>query len=229
MKIFKRIVYALLILSIVIFPLAIIYDVPIIGMSAFITFGITIFICLFVFNKKIDIPFLILIGAFLTGLIFKRLHWPGAGPLIVLSTGFSVIGFLMLSVRSFFIIKQNRLLLSLVFVCSIILAFINAQLLFTMMRWPGAGFFGYKAIIPYLIASLFIIISIPNSNFIDWSKEHKRILLRAIFVPWLFMFVITSMQILLPEGVYTNIFSENTSEENWKMVDYEIPSREGLK
>ena len=229
MKIFKRIVYSLLILSVALIPLVIIYDLSTIGLLIFITIGVTISISLFIFIKKIDIPFLVLIGVFLLGLVFKRFHWQGAGVMIVLSTGLSVIGFLMLSVRSFFIIKQNRLLLSLVFVCSIILAFINAQLVFTMMHWPGADFFGYKAIIPYLIASLFIIISIPNSNFIDWSKAHKRILLRAIFIPWLFMFVLTSMKIVLPEGIYTNIFREDTSEENWKMKDYEIESREGLK
>jgi len=193
----------------------------ILGCSIF-TFIISLIISLFVFIKNIDTAFLILIGVTLLGIYFKRNHWGGAGVLLIIGLGFSCIGFIILAVKSLVFIKGNRFLSILAFFCSITLFMCYAGTLWKIQNFPGARFAIY-ALIPYLITSVAIIFSLPNSNFIEWIEAHKRILLRAIFIPWLFFFILSSALLLLPPHISQSILSKDiSSEEYWDMVDYEM-------
>lgn len=86
-----------------------------------------------------------ILGAFIsiflmTGILFKIMHWPGAGILIVFFT--SLFSLYMISVAIENVMNSEKKLFTIV--CNAIGAFagmiLSLGLLFKIMHWPGAGF-----------------------------------------------------------------------------------------
>jgi len=80
-------------------------------------------------------------------------------------------------------------------------------------------------VIVFLLSCIALFISMPFSNFIEWSKSQKLSFQKLILVPFAFFLLVFSLNFLLPETTYRKIFfKEYTKKQKvyFKMEEYEI-------
>ncbi len=104
-----------------------------------------------------------ILGAIITfflllGVMFKIMHWPGAGPLIVVFT--SLLSMYMIPVAIGNILSYEKK--TLIGICNGIGAFggmvLSIGLLFKIMHWPGSGVMMYIGFLFLIIVILFFLI-----------------------------------------------------------------------
>jgi GldL N-terminal domain/GldM N-terminal domain len=112
-----------------------------------------------------------IIGTFITfilmmGVLFKTMHWPGAGPMIVLGATFLSLYLILVAIGNILSYKKKVL----IGICNGIGAFggmiLAVGLLFKIMHWPGAGVMimvgmFFSVIVFVLFAVLFMISKEP--------------------------------------------------------------------
>ena len=78
----------------------------------------------------------------------------------------------------------------------------------------------------FLIISFALIFSLPNSNYLDWKKEHKHVFLKMVLAPWVVAFSILLMNFIINPNINPDkkVFARS---HLWNMVDYEIRAGEG--
>lgn len=195
---------------------------------------ITASLFLVVANKKVDITILILMIISLFGLYCKSQHWPGSGVLVVL--GWAVPGLMFLFIiykkineydsrtNSFMNFFKNFLCITLA------ICFIGGT--FKFQHWPGAGVLMYIGL-PLSIISIFVVVFLlPSSNFIEWTKEHKRMFYRALLIPLLYLSIYSSMGNIFPD-IFQKVVAGRGSDEEFisnglYFENYQIPPKEGL-
>lgn len=187
---------------------------------------------LFLLNKssssKTTIMLLVLI---VLCIIYRRYRLPYSPIPLTLSIIWFALGIYMFGIRSLYIIKNNRYLINLSFsVCLLVtLAFLG--LLFKLMHWPISGLLLLTSTALMLGVTLIVLFTIPNSNYVDWSVFHKKIL-RKLLYPWIFVFLLFLFKFLVPE-LWVKIFpSERVKhkvEAGFNMVDYPIENKNGLE
>ena len=138
--------------------------------------------------------FLIIFGSFIlflvtTGTLFKLLHWPGAGPLLVLGMSFFSFFFLPL-----FFIDRMILNKSGMNIVTNIFALLSSFMIFTgvlfkVMHWPGAGpmlvFGSLLFIIPTLVLYVIQQFKEYDRKFSEfWRVVTMGILVSAFFMLW---------------------------------------------
>ena len=131
--------------------------------------------------------------------------------------------YILVFIKSFWEIKRNVFLKLLIVSVSIItiVYFLLLQMIIVATSSPFNVFgifygFGYLL---FSIATLFMIFGFPNSNFPDWSKEHRQIFLKLILSVWLFIFVISTMILFIPSERYKDTIVPELKEK-WGMKDY---------
>lgn len=168
---------------------------------------------------------LILVSLMVLGFFFKRQHWPFAGVILSFSIGILSSGFFFYAVRLLFTVKNNRYLKWTGFVCSLLVATALMSILFKFQHWPFAGILMQASLIPLILMTIIVLLTLPNSGFISWTDEHKKVLTRRMLVPWVFILVFIALNLLLPVNVRKNIFEADVSrEEPFNMVDYPVRS-----
>jgi len=172
---------------------------------------------------RISILLCLLIVAF----VMKRQGTFAGMIAIIFAAGIFGIGLFMLAIRSIVTIQKNRYLSIVMFSCLFILCIINTGIILKWQNWTGGDLFMNFGSILMILVSMIVLITLPNSGFIKWSKQHKDLLLKTLVVPWVFFLVLTSMVHLLPEKTFKKIFdAETTTEIRFNMHDYEIDREE---
>ncbi|MBL0262286.1 MAG: hypothetical protein IPQ05_00135 [Leptospiraceae bacterium] len=103
---------------------------------------------------------------FIVGLLLKLLHWPGAGPLLVISL--STIAMLYFPAAFYFfydkVIKQQNLALSIV--SGLFLSLIPLGILFKIMYWPGGQIYLLVGTVtaPIILAIIYFLKSKTGEN-----------------------------------------------------------------
>jgi hypothetical protein len=164
-------------------------------------------------------------------LLFKRYHMAGGGLIISLSSMLLCILSLTVSFRAFRI-TDNRYLSILIFACSLILAGLSTSFLFKIQHWPGASLLIGIFIPGLIIATLIILLTLPGSNFIEWTSAQKKILLRGLLIPWLFfIYTLITTSLIPPYNQFKPFFflDRNYSEVKFNMDDYKIKNKNGLE
>jgi hypothetical protein len=180
---------------------------------------------------RYDLNFIVVTFLLIIGLLFKRGHLPLGGVIISLASLLLCILALVISFRSFKI-KNNRYLSILTLSCSLILAGLSASFLLKIQHWAGAGLLIGIFTPLFIIATLIILLTLPGSNFIEWTREQKKILLRGLLIPWLFfMYTLITTSLIQPYNQFKPFFFMNkkSSEVKFRMVDYEIEKKNGLE
>ena len=198
-------------------------------------------VILFIFTSSLGLSFILsknklqyvvitLICLTIIGFVFKRYHWPLAGAILTLS--FFGLGFCSFGqiISNFSGIKMNRYLLIVNTICYSILTFISFGTIFKLQHWPGGNTLLNISIIPMIIITLIVLITLPGSKFMEWSKEHKALLSRTILIPWIFFLIFISTQFLLPEKTRQMIFSKDASVQvPFGLRDYQPENKNGLE
>lgn len=142
------------------------------------------------------IAFLVLI---IIGFVFRRYRFWLTGTF--LTFGFGCLGTVSLfSSRNF--LKRYRhdpFLRYIGFASSIVLFTVSLGLLWRNMHWPFTNLFiniGLITFIPFLVAFIF---TLPNANFLNWSKNERVVFYRAIIIPMIFVYILCVMIVVFPE------------------------------
>lgn len=181
--------------------------------------------------KKIDISILLLMSLSFLGLFFKKMHWPGAGPLIVLGWAVPALLFLFIIYERIneYDNRTNRFLNFFKnFICvTITVNFLGAT--FKTMHWPGASILVYIALILAIFSILILVFLLPNSNFIEWTAEHKKRFYRVFLFPLIYLAILTAMGFVFPETFKYIFFGKSKDVINPFWIEYyEIPLKEGM-
>lgn len=204
-------------------------EIPIAILFLFLCYVILVNLVVHFF--RYDMNLIVLTFVIILGLLFKRFHMAGAGMIMTLSILLSAVFMLIIAIRALRI-KDNRYLSIVIFSCGLILAATSVSFVFKIQHWVGAGSFIMIMVPIFIIATLIILLTLPGSNFIEWTRQQKRILLRGILVPWLFFIYIIATTLLIPPYNQFKPFfflKEDTTKVNFYMEDYEVENRNGLE
>jgi hypothetical protein len=185
---------------------------------------------IFIFSDAVSLRSTILLLALAAlGIIFKRFSLPFSNLIILFSLIFLLLGFFIYGIRCLFLAGKNLYLKYIVLAGSWIIAVSFSGLMFKILHWPAANEFVTAANISMVMLTLFVLLTLPNSGYIEWEVLHKRIL-RRILLPWMFIFLLFIMRFLFPS--LNNIVwgtNENRTPNSFGMSDYSIENKNGLK
>ncbi|MCF8226791.1 MAG: hypothetical protein K9J30_13010 [Bacteroidales bacterium] len=183
-------------------------------------------------NKKhMALPVTIQLTLVIIGLFFKRMHWPGG-------TYALTIGLISLSTGHFFLmakiyytaLKSNyfRIVGS---VGSLFIAIMSLGATFKIMHWPGANMFLKISLVPSIIFTLIVLVTLPGSGYIKWKKEYKRIFANKLLIPWIFFLVLTLITTVLPRDLSSKFFysERRQNKQIFEMTPYEPAQKEGME
>jgi hypothetical protein len=141
------------------------------------------------------------------------------------------IGSVIFGIRCLFFDRKNIYFRNVTFFGSIILAIAFVGQMFKLQHWPYQGLLLITGLIMLVLGSIYLLITLPSSGFIDWSKFHKRVL-RRILIPWIFIFFLYISRFMVPE-LYKVIWSPDPFIKNptfgFSMKDYTIERKNGLE
>ncbi len=152
--------------------------------------------------KKIAKLIMVAFSICLVGLIFKIKLIIGGNTLLALSLGIASVLMLIQSVLIFLNVKDNLILRRLGVFMSISMS-ISLIAILSRYQWWALWTLGYVAI------PLFIILTIA---FFSYKKEimsaaYKKIVWRNLIAPWLFIFVIGAVPLLLSNRMFYETFN----------------------
>jgi len=209
----------------------IIGDRPILAYLFFMFFIYTVIVNLIKHFLRYDLNLITAIFFLIIGLYMKRLHTPG-GSLVMTISIMLIATFLILIAIKAFRIKDNRYLSRIMFLCSIILAFLFISFVWKIQHWAGAGYLLAVSNPIFIVATLIILLTLPGSNFIEWTREQKKILTRGLLIPWLFMvYILCSTTLVPPQNEFKPFFflKSQGNEVFFDMKDYRLENRNGLE
>jgi hypothetical protein len=200
-----------------------------------IIMAIMAMIHLFIFTNAVSVSGVILLLLFiLIGIFFKRQHWPTATMIItIFSFLFSAASF-MFGIRCLFLSEGIKYFRNVSFYGSCALSIAILGLSFKMQHWMGAGYFVIIGLLSQILGTLYLLITITSSGFVDWKPFHKKIL-RKILIPWTFFFFLMVSRFMVPE-LNTLIWTPDARKTEKKeqtygfhMKDYQIENKNGIK
>ena len=139
--------------------------------------------------------------------------------------------FLILIAIKAFRIKDNRYLSRVMFLCSLILAFLFISFIWKIQHFPGAGLLLTVSNPIFIVATLIILLTLPGANFIEWTREQKKILTRGLLIPWLFLvYLLWTTALVPPRNEFKPFFFLRDQEKIFfDMKDYRLENRNGLE
>ena len=177
---------------------------------------------------------IIILTLLVAGIFMKRNHILYSGIIISLFSMFISVGSFMFGIRCLFLAENITYFRNVSFWggCVISIAFLGQ--LFKLQHWGGAGIFSTIGLIFLIIGTLYFLLTLHSSGFIDWKPFHKKIL-RRILIPWTFIFILYISRYMVPE-LNTIIWSPDTFIINrtvpaygFGMKDYTISNIDSIK
>ncbi len=160
------------------------------------------------------------------GLGLNRLGFHEAGGIVVFFLALSSFGFIYLAIST---IKRGdskqykRSIVPFYFVlavCNAILA-----LKFSSYKPALTDTLDLVGVIVFLLSCVALFITMPFSNFIEWSKSQKQAFQKLILIPFAFFLLVFSLKFLLPDTTYRKIFFKEYTEKEkayFGMEEYKI-------
>jgi hypothetical protein len=189
---------------------------------------------LFLYTDAISLTGVILLLLFIiTGIFFKRQHWPMAGVIITGSSFLLSVGSFVFGIRCLFLSERINYFRNVSFYGSCALSLAILGLAFKMQHWMGAGVLVIIGLISLILGTLYILITLSSSGFIDWQPFHKKIL-RRILIPWAFFFFLMVSRFMVPELnalIWTpdaRKIEKTTPAYGFGMRDYKIEDKNGV-
>jgi hypothetical protein len=182
--------------------------------------------------NKTDIFIFILIILSVIGLIFKSFHWPGTGIFIVIGWSAPAVLMMCLVFKKITEYDQrtNRFLgFFKTFIC-MTLSICFVGLTFKTMHWLGGGTFNNIGLPLSVLAILFVVFLLPGSNFIEWTREHKRMFYLGLLIPLIYLTTFTSVANVFPETMSALIGQKSKKlSTSFILNPYDIPVKDGLE
>src|SRR4030043_487292 len=118
--------------------------------------------------------------------------------ILIVFAMFISVGSFMFGIRCLFLAENITYFRNVSFWggCVISIAFLGQ--LFKLQHWAGAGIFSIMCLIFLIIGTLYFLLTLHSSGFIDWKPFHKKIL-RRILIPWTFIFILYISRFMVPD------------------------------
>ncbi len=218
-----------LILILIMIPGAIFFIFPLIAPPSILML-LLLGALLFLTDKRQTTKLFVLILLLIAGFVFKKFGLPLAGFLIVFPLGILASGSFLLGMKTLLTLKGNLYLRILGTVCFLLITINSLCIMFKYQHWPGGDLLGHMSLIPMIVATAFIMITLPNSGFINWKKEQRHIFTRKILIPWAFLLLFMALRLLLPINIQKKIFEKDpTTIEPFNMFPYKIEMKDGME
>ena len=160
-------------------------------------------------------------------IFLKRNHIFFSGVILSASVMLFSAGSFMFGIRCLYLSDKSVYFRNVTFIGSCILSIAFLGQLFKLQHWTGAGFLLAIGFSSLIIGTLYLLITLPSSGYIDWQPSLKKIF-RKILIPWAFIFILYISRFMVPE-LNALIFSPNpklqeinVSEYGFGMKDYNI-------
>jgi hypothetical protein len=197
--------------------------------SVLLAIAALIYLFIYIDAKSLTgvIVLLILIVA---GIFLKRNHIFYAGITLSVSTFLISAGSFIFGIRCLCLAEKNTYFRNMTFFgsCALSVAFLGQ--LFKLQHWIGAGVLISVGFTSLILGTLYILITLHSSGYIDWQPFYKRIFLK-ILIPWVFIFILYISRFMVPE-LNTLIWSPNPrkiekviSPYGFGMKDYSIEDK----
>ncbi|MCX6328437.1 MAG: hypothetical protein NTZ85_02830 [Bacteroidia bacterium] len=171
---------------------------------------------------------IILVSLDIISLVIKRYPILFIGLIISLCNYLLSAGIFIYGIRCLYLAGKNKYLKYVTFIFSCVVASSCLSLLYKTQHWPGGNILLYTGQISLVLVTLFVLLTLTSSGFIDWQPLHKKILMRLL-VPWTLLFFLFILRFLLPE-VNRIIWSPDKSvnQYGFYMKDYDPVIKNGL-
>ena len=184
----------------------------------------------FVFFKKTEIPILIVIAIIFFQSIFPIRSVEFDSEAINTILLFSLtIGFIVLTVRSSIEMRENRYLIFLMIFGGFVFSFDFISFALTLINplWRS-GILMSVGIALFLVFSFALIFTLPNSDYLEWKKDHKLFFIKTILVPWVLILSLSVINFIVVPN--SNTSKKKTDESHpFKMENYEIKLKDGME
>ncbi len=175
-------------------------------------------------NVMIQLLFLFL------GLFWKRMHWPGASVLITVSLISMSIAYFFLALKMIYSVKNNTYFKIIGAIAALFISLISTGMAFKFQHWPGAGIFVTLSLVPSLVFTMIVLITLPGSGYIQWKSKYKLLFTRKLLLPWMFFLLFAAVSLLIPKDLSNQLFSKDRADHApFRMDHYEIEQVEGLE
>jgi hypothetical protein len=170
---------------------------------------------------------IILLIISIISIFLKRNHIFFSGVILSTSTMLISAGCFMFGIRCLNLSEKNKYFRNVTFIGCCILSVAFLGQLFKLQHWIGAGFLLAVGFSSLIIGTLYLLITLHSSGYIDWQPSFKGIF-RKILIPWAFIFLLYISRFMVPE-LNALIFSPNPklqelniSEYGFGMKDYTV-------
>jgi len=188
---------------------------------------LSIYLVFFIYLEMVEIILLGLIVIIILGFVINRLGSFLGNFIIPISFSLSALGNIFLTYKSMISFKEKRQMGKILIPMYALITIINTLLFIKFIsNRPDLSFiYDTIGVIVYLLACFILLITLPFSDFIEWSNSQKLSFKRLIILPLILFLVIFSLKFLLPENAYKKIFFKEYSNEakvHFGMKDYKV-------
>ncbi len=171
---------------------------------------------------------IILLALVIIGIFLKRNRMPFSNYVITSSSILLSSGYFMYAIRCLFLVDKIAYLKNVSFFGSCIISIAFLGQMFKLQHWPGARWMLTISFASMIVGTIFILLTLHSSGFIDWQPKHRKILKRLLF-PWTLIFVLFIFRFMLPD-LDARIWSpdKKINKNSFGMTDYPITNKNGL-
>jgi hypothetical protein len=185
-------------------------------------------------DAKSLIGVIVLLVLIVAGIILKRYHMIFSSPTIAVSSFLTSIGCFMFGIRCLYLAGRNSYFRNISFLGSSFLSIAFLGQLFKIQYWAGAGILVIVGFASLILGTIYILLTLHSSGFIDWQPFYKKIL-RKILIPWSFIFILYISRYMVPE-LNALIWSPDPAKADkmvspygFSMKDYTIENKNEVK
>ena len=206
----------------------------------FLSIMVSLFLVLFAFFKRSEIPIIIFSVAVFVNCLFKILLTSINTPLTTSVSGDSelltsillfylAIGYFVFFIRYSFKTKDNSFLVFILIFAGLVFTFDFIYFgLYLYDLESGKGILLSLSIGLFMVFSFIIIFSLPGSNYVEWKKDHKQLFLKAIAVPWTLILFLSFMNFIVYPKQDVSEKTKSTTP-SFSMDKYEIKPKDGME
>jgi len=228
-KVEKKLWLILLISLLIVIPGGIFEIIPLIIIPV-VLMMLLLGIFVFFSPKRSKRRIIILLSLSVIAHVLKRYHLPLSGTFIITAFGILATGSLLHGIHILLVHKDNLYFRIIGSFCSFLITIAFLALIFKFQHWPGGGLLTKMTILPILVTTLFVLITLPGSGFINWKEVQKQILTVKILFPWSLILIYMALRILLPIPVQKRIFEKDVNTlAPFEMYPYEIELKDGME
>mgnify|MGYP001377401556 CR=1 FL=1 len=161
------------------------------------------------------------------GILFKMQHWPGAGVLLVFGLAGLAFGSLYSSFKIISNVKSSNFLKWFGFAIGYVLFAFSIGVLFKIQHYPYGNTISFVSLFFIVISIMALVFTLPSSNYIDWSKEDKKIFYRSIITPMVFLILLSSYLFIFRSMMQDDFYNE-VKENSFRMSPIELLDKPGI-